>query len=121
MSRNLSVRQDWRAALPDQGFLLFEALQVALGHQATLAHNHIYGLLGLLREVDRSRICLDYKMPVEFLFRNVTYQMIHQSQPVKTFASIEGISQSRFSLESWVRDWSIGQEGKGRLLAMAAV
>lgn len=90
---------------------------MVLGHQATIAHDHIYGLLGLLKDVDRSRICINYEMPVELLFRDVTYQMIHQSKSVKSFASIEGISQPRFALPSWVRDWSMAQEGKGRLLA----
>jgi len=91
-----------------QELSLFELLAMTRHLDATVPHDHIFGMLALGDFAKTDGIVVDYNQPCEILYTNLAITMVQSGNTFKNL-SLAGLTQkSALTLPTWVPDWSLG-------------
>lgn len=90
------------------------------GRRCFLAHDKIYGVLGMARKADADLVTLEYSKPVSLVYEDLAFNILSHSQTLKFFSHIFGRAEANaITLPSWVPDWTAeGDQNEFDLLQM---
>lgn len=78
--------------------------------RATMAHDKVYALLGLLSPGDRTSVLVDYSESVSTLYTKVAQGIIRRQDSLKVLSGVLGADSStdgeQCQLPSWVPNWT---------------
>lgn len=86
-------------------FRLHQALHNTTGFQASMKQDHIYGLFGMVSDLDSLSIDVNYSRPVAATYTQVAKALITKQKQLVILARCQ-LPKSVDGLPSWVPDWS---------------
>jgi hypothetical protein len=100
-----SLRRQWKSA---QGLSLASAIRSTLGRQASVPHDYIYGILGLVSTEVKDQIDMEYSSSLWPVYRNFFKAMLTQTHGPDGLKILTVISFHKETDEvpSWLPDFS---------------
>jgi hypothetical protein len=100
-----SYRRQWKAA---HGLSLASAISSTLGRQASVPHDYIYGILGLVSTEVKDQISMEYSSPLWPIYRNFFKAMLTKTPGPDELKILTTISFHKEidELPSWLPDFS---------------